>query len=214
MKSYSLVDNKKEPIDFKLDNIINKKNGFYIELGANNGLDQSNTAFFEFNREWTGLLIEPSYEKFLECKINRKNSIVKNYACVSSEYKEETIRGDFNGSLMSSVDGKRLNNRDIIEVKAITLEKLLDNVIEKNKQIDLLSLDTEGYELNILIGLNLDKYRPKYILIEIYNYDFEKILLFLTSNCYKLHSNFSNYNIIDNPQWDGTHNDYLFIDEL
>jgi len=214
MQSYSQVDSKEEPLDLKLDKIINKQGGFYIELGANNGLDQSNTAFFEFNRGWTGLLIEPSYEKFQECKDNRKNSIVRNYACVSPDYKEDTIRGDFNGSLMASVDGKRLNNNNMVEVKAITLEKLLDSVVDKPNQIDLLSLDTEGYELNILLGLNLDKYRPKYMLIEIYNNDFEKILLFLTNNCYKLHSNFSNYNFIDNPHWDGTHNDYLFIDIL
>jgi hypothetical protein len=212
MKSYSQVDSKKQPLDIKLDNILNKTNGFYIELGANNGLDQSNTAFFEFYRNWKGLLIEPSYDKFLECVENRKNSIVKNYACVSDDYSYDKIKGDFNGSLMSSVDGKRLNDNNTIEVKAITLEKLLDSVIDTNRQIDLLSLDTEGYELNILRGLNLNKYRPQYMLIEIYNHDFENILLFLTENCYILHSNFSNYNYIDNPQWDGTHNDYLFMD--
>ena len=33
-----------------------------------------------------------------------------------------------------------------------------------------------------------------------------------TANNYKLHSNFTNYNKIDNPGWDGTHNDFLFID--
>jgi FkbM family methyltransferase len=212
MQSYSQVDSKKEPLDFKLDKIINKNNGFFIELGANNGLDQSNTAFFEFNRGWTGLLIEPSYEKFIECTVNRKQSIVKNYACVSCDYKSETVRGDFNGSLMSSIDGKRLNNNNMVEVQAITLEKLLDSVIKNNREIDFLSLDTEGYELNILLGLNLNKYRPRYMLIEIYNTDFEKILLFLTEHCYGLHSNFSNYNYVDNPHWDGTHNDYLFID--
>ena len=56
---YSHVDNKGIPLQNKLYNIINKKNGFFIELGANDGLFQSNTAFFEKEHEWTGILIEP-----------------------------------------------------------------------------------------------------------------------------------------------------------
>ena len=49
------------------------------------------------------------------------------------------------------------------------------------------------------------------MLVEITN-DYHNITEFFTKNNYKLHSNFSNYNVIDNPGWDGTHNDYLFID--
>ena len=211
MTSYSHVDNNKIPLDIKLDNLIKKQHGFYIELGANDGLTQSNTAFFEFNRNWTGLLIEPSYNMYLQCIQNRKKSIVKNYACVSNDYTLDTIQGDFTGSLMSSVDGIRLNNTNIVQVHAKTLEKILDQEIDINQQIDLLSLDAEGYELNILKGLNLKKYKPQYMLIEIYNYDFDNIISFLKDNGYILHSNFSNYNSIDNPQWDSSHNDYLFI---
>ena len=48
MRSYSLKDCSNNPIDYRLDKLFNKENGFYIELGANDGLKQSNTAFFEF----------------------------------------------------------------------------------------------------------------------------------------------------------------------
>ena len=65
-----------------------------------------------------------------------------------------------------------------------------------------------------LKGLNLNKYRPKFMLIEIYNKDYNEIINFLNILNYKLHSNFTNYNKIDNPTWDGTHNDYLFVDNL
>ena len=212
MISYSHVDNKKVPLDFKLFDIIKKENGFFIELGANDGLSQSNTAFLEFSKKWKGILIEPSINKFNECKINRPNSTVLNYACVSNDYKHDTIKGDFFGHLMSSVNGERLHNyTTLTNVPAITLEKILDQF--SIKTIDLLSIDTEGYELEILKGLNISKYRPKYMLVEITN-DYDNITEFFTKNNYKLHSNFSNYNFIDNPGWDGTHNDYLFIDNL
>ena len=50
-QSFSSFDNKKIPLDEKLDHLFeNKRNGIFIELGAFDGLTQSNTAFFEFNK--------------------------------------------------------------------------------------------------------------------------------------------------------------------
>jgi FkbM family methyltransferase len=208
---YSHVDCKGVPLQNKLNEIMNKRNGFFIELGANDGLKQSNTAFFEKEMGWNGILIEPSLEGYEKCKINRKNSICLNYACVSNDYKDNYVLGDFhNNHLMGSVNGVRNNSKNLIKVNAITLEKILDE--HCNTEIDFLSLDTEGYELNILKGLNLEKYRPKFMLIEVYTKDFTNIVNYLNMNNYKLHSNVTNYNKIDNPGWDGTHNDFLFID--
>jgi hypothetical protein len=138
-----------------------------------------------------------------------------NYVCVSNDYTEEFVEGDFNGELMSSVNATRIVLEEckspLVKVKAITLEKILDQHLPEGAAIDFLSLDTEGYELNVLKGLNLSKYKPRYMLIEIYSWDLETITSFLGENGYQLHSNFSNYNPTDNPHWDGTHNDYLFI---
>ena len=210
--SYSHCDNQGILLEIKLDEIFNKKeNGFFIELGAYDGLFQSNTAFFEKTRNWKGILIEPSFKSYQQCKNNRQNSLCLNYACVSNDYNEEFVYGDFEESNpMSSINSERLSKQLLVKVKAITLENILNKF--GNNNIDFLSLDTEGYELNVLKGLNLNKYRPNYILIEIYTKDYENIVTFLKENNYRLHSNFTNYNKITNPHWDGTHNDYLFID--
>lgn len=208
-RSFSLTDSRFIPLDFKLDTIINKNNGFFIELGANDGIKQSNTAFFEFFRNWNGILIEPSKNMFELCVSNRPRSKCYNYACVSDNFTDEEISGDFNGDLMSSVNGNRLQSFEKITVKTITLEKLLDQ--NNIKSIDLLSLDTEGYELNILKGLNLNKYKPTFIIIEIYNYQYIEILKVLEEYNYSLICNFSNYNKKEKSDWDGTHNDYLFM---
>ena len=66
------------------------------------------------------------------------------------------IKGDFNGSLMSSITGNRLNLGKLIKVKAVTLDNILNDFSSNNPiSIDLLSLDAEGYELQILNGLNM-----------------------------------------------------------
>jgi hypothetical protein len=132
---YGGIDCKRELIDKKLNDLINKDNGIYIELGANNGITQSNTAFFEFSRNWTGVLIEPSLNAYNECIRNRPNSIVLNFACVSNNFKQETIEGDFNGHLMSSVNGNRLNSSELLSVKTTTL----NDVIEKYLKILILA---------------------------------------------------------------------------
>jgi len=214
---YGLKDGNGISLDSKLDILFNKKtDGFFIELGANDGLLQSNTAFFEKNRNWKGILIEPCVYNYNKCKINRPNSICYNCACVSNEYKNSTIEGDFliendsNESLMFSINSIRRNKKNLISVSAITLEKILDNELI-TADIDLLSLDVEGYEYEVLQGLNLNKYKPTYLLIEIYNNQYEKLINYLNCFNYKLLTNFSGYNKSNNPAWDGTHNDYLFI---
>jgi FkbM family methyltransferase len=222
MRSYSLQDVKGKPLDWKLDELFGqKRNGCFIELGANNGLRQSNTAFFARERDWRGVLIEPSPSGFSACLQNRPESRCFHAACVAPDYSSPFVEGDFNGNLMSSVDGKRLDSKDKgkdkgkgkdkerIRVPARTLESILDEC-DSVDTIDLLSLDTEGYELPILRGLNLEKYRPRYMLIELYQWDYEAVLEFLGSHGYTCLGNFSNYNKEEKPDWDGTHNDYLF----
>lgn len=215
MLIYSAVDNKNIPLQLKIDNLFNnKESGVFVELGANNGFNQSNTAFLEIERNWTGVLIEPSKINYEYCVKNRPNSKVYNYACVSKEYNNPYIYGDWEKTIacgtMASVGGKKLNSThlELSKAKAATLEFILDKA--KINNIDFLSLDTEGYEFEVLKGLNFEKYKPKYILIELYKEHQDKIISYLNNFNYSLKSNFSGYNKNDNPGWDGTHQDALF----
>ena len=78
----------------------------------------------------------------------------------------------------------------------------------------MLSLDAEGYEFEILKGINFNKYRPTYMLIEIYKNEYDNIISYLNQYNYEMTENFSNFNNIYNPSWDGTHQDFLFTDKL
>ena len=187
--SYSL-----HSLDTLMLEYINYNNGFFIEAGANDGLSQSNTALYEFDYGWNGLLIEPNFKKYIDCKKNRTNSIVENYALVSSNYTKKTIRGDFdsqdyvnslmamvidNGDykddLLLSCKNEKAKNNKIVEVPTITIDELLtENKISK---IDFFSLDVEGYEISVLNGMDFSNVRPKYFLIETANRpEYQKII--------------------------------------
>ena len=110
---------------------------------------------------------------------------------------------------MSSVSNiSNLKNVELIDVECDTLENILDYYdIQK---IDFMTVDTEGYELEVLQGLNLLKHRPLYIMIEIYETQKKELFQFMEDMNYILLENITNYNLLDNPGWDGSHNDYLF----
>jgi len=162
--------------------LINKKNGFFIEAGANNGIWQSNSLYLETELGWSGLLIEPNKNKFEECKKNRASTnLFYNCALVDNKYKEGFIEGYFNeedyeNSLMAQVcvdnpefssDDPRWHGKQSTLVPA----KTLSGILKENNvtTIDFLSLDVEGYELHVLNGLDFSSHAPELMCVEIRN---------------------------------------------
>ncbi len=166
-------------LDILLETFMDYRNGFFIEVGANDGLSQSNTRYFEQYKGWRGLLIEAIPDLADKCKKNRPKSIVENYALVGNDYPLDYIEIHY-CNLMSVIendvvelnkhiqDGQKLFPKEktyTVKVPAITLSEMLEK--HKISKIDLLSLDVEGFEANVLKGLDLEKYRPKFLLIEV-----------------------------------------------
>lgn len=156
------------------------RNGFFIECGGNNGVSQDPTYYLEKLMDWNGIIVEP-LPVYKKCEENRKKSRVFNYALVADDFDKKTITL-INCDFMTVVKGQdgyedwvkkgeKVQNikSEEIEVPTITLNKILDEYSKKTPlvKIDLLVIDTEGYELNVLKGLDLNKYKPEYLLIEI-----------------------------------------------
>ncbi len=77
MKYYSQIGQDQ----YYIENIINfKKNGIFIDIGANNGIHASNTATLEFDLGWTGVCIEANPNLIESLTKNRPNSKICNYA--------------------------------------------------------------------------------------------------------------------------------------
>lgn len=159
-----------------------KENGFFIEAGANDGLEQSNTYYLEFHKNWRGILIEPVAEKHFECKRNRSQAAWHVHkALVAEDYDANMIDMIYTPEckgLLSVIDDenaevmmRRAREKGIpMVVKTTTLNQVLEDFTEHTTgqapHIDLLVLDVEGYELNALKGLSLDRWQIDYILVE------------------------------------------------
>lgn len=164
-------------LDHKLEPYLPSR-GFFVEAGANDGFHESNTYYLERFRGWSGLLVEPIPELFRDCLRTRRASRVVNCALVGSNYESQTIELVY-GDLLSQVahrlseDAKRqlegvaqrihLKTYSVT-VPARTISSLIDEV--GGARVDFMSLDVEGYEAEVLDGLDQSRHRPRLILVE------------------------------------------------
>lgn len=143
----------------------NKEGGYFVEVGAADGIDLSNTYLLETKYKWKGICVEPIPEQYKKLITNRPNSKCSNDAVY---YKTGiTLNFDIanNGNLISGITEhidahKKLvdANKTTISVKTISLTDLLEQYGAPTF-IEYLSLDTEGSEYEILKDFNFDKYK-------------------------------------------------------
>lgn len=162
-----------------LDKVIfrKKKNGFFIDIGAHDGVSFSNTYFFEKKRNWNGVCIEPN-PKVYKKLIKTRNSYNYN-VCIGNknddvEFTQITGYSEMLSGVTSKYDKehkKRItdeikqNGGDINVIKSKMI--ILDTIEElKNQLIDFVSIDTEGNELEILKSINFKKNNIKCIVVE------------------------------------------------
>lgn len=126
--------------------------GFFIEAGGSDPQDQNNTHLLESNG-WKGLIVEPKTEFNQSYSLIRPNSIIENCVLVSSDYKESTIMGDFSHYMMGGVvNTHNFQNWNLSSYPCSTLDFLLKK--HDIKEVEFFSLDVEGYEIEVLNGIN------------------------------------------------------------
>lgn len=169
-------------LDRKLATWLPQRDGFFVEAGAYDGFIQSNTYWFERFRGWRGVLVEPVPHLFSQARRARPGSRVVNCALVPPDHPEPKAVIRYAG-LMSLVKGARGGSGDEdehlragdmhglddvaydISVPARTLSSVLEEAGAPSR-IDLLSLDVEGFEAKVLRGLELDRFAPRFIVLE------------------------------------------------
>lgn len=149
-------------LEFFQPELTEKQIRFFVEAGGSDPVDQNNTHLLEVNG-WRGMCVEPMLNYNEQYRLFRPHTIIRNYALVSNIYNLPTIKGDFSVRHMSGIfdDPIRLQ---LNEVPAIQLSTLLSQ--EKINNVEFFSLDVEGYESEVISGINFNECFFKLIIVE------------------------------------------------
>ena len=171
-----------------------KTNGYYVEVGAYNGVDLSNTFYFE-GIGWTGVLIEADPEMAEVCRAARRNSKVVNCAVVAPDSPplvtfevSEECRGL--SSLLLDADHrnriKRFTGR--VKIRRVRVPgRTLDSVLQEcgSPEIDFMTIDVEGNEWDVLRGFTISRWSPRVLILERNSFfPDRRIINYLHSNGY------------------------------
>jgi FkbM family methyltransferase len=140
-----------------------KSDGFFIEVGANDPENLSQTLLLELHG-WRGILVEPQSSCCERIRQLRPKAQLFQAACGAPEQRGKA-RLKLNSSLskLTSIDPAATPTGSE-EVQIMTLDEILQQA--GNPRIDFVSLDVEGFELQVLRGFDLGKHEPRLILIE------------------------------------------------
>jgi|APSaa5957512622_1039677.scaffolds.fasta_scaffold11832_1 FkbM family methyltransferase len=152
-----------------------KNDGFFLDIGAYDGVLGSNTYFFE-QVGWSGICIEPNPWKYVECTNARPRSRVVHAALSRRHHvgvRPFTIVTEPTGSealsflTTSPLHLRRcqIESQRMVQVPVPVLSA--DIVLGDHAgPIDFVSLDVEGAELDVLAGFDLNRFRPRAFVIE------------------------------------------------
>jgi len=186
-KSYAMDGEDTAVLNYFKD----KKNGFYVDVGSYHPTHRNNT-YLLYKKNWNGINIDTSQfsiELFnymrpndlnYECAVSNKNQFVKLFyqkeLSQLSTTESDQAKNVFQGNIKEK------------EIKAFTLDEILERGKYKNSKIDFLDIDVEGADFKVLEGLSFDKFKPELVCVEIHEKEIKKstIYNFLIDKNYEL----------------------------
>jgi FkbM family methyltransferase len=153
------------------------KPGKYVDVGCNAPVRYSNT-FDLYLLGWRGVNIDANSELIREGGRVRKEDIFVRAA--ASDIEREVTFHKGVSDLVSTIDEKKIiewkkhfeySEEDQEMLTTRTLTSILDDTWKPAEPIDLLTIDVEGHDFQVLKGLDLTRYRPKIIVIEMHDLD-------------------------------------------
>jgi len=166
--------------DYILYEFFDKKtDGIAIDIGALEGIRFSNTYIFDYFLKWKTICVEPHnyYYDLLTKNRNGEKTININEAVSNKELDEQTFFTNFRGGLSTldkSLDkkfetfGKYFGGFEEQKTKITTLNRIIEENLnsEEKNNIDFISIDVEGTEIDVLKGFDIEKYGVKIYVIE------------------------------------------------
>jgi len=170
-----------------------KTDGFFVDIGAHDGITLSNTYIFE-QLGWKGICVEPQPDVFISLKSSCKCDCYN--VAISSKSREKAEFFQVGADVLSGLNEGMTEERKkwtenyggkgkIINVRTITFNELMEKYPQK-KHIDLLSIDVEGHDIEILKTIDFKRYSFGFLTIE--KNDSDKIIEHMRQNGYEIYA--------------------------
>lgn len=149
-----------------------RKAGFYVDVGAHHPIRFSNTFLF-YERGWRGINIEPSPNAIGQFNQKRRRDI--NVEKGVGETPAELTYYMFDDPALNTFDKALMQERETqtpyrvvgtTRVMVERLETLLRENLPQGQMIDFMSVDVEGFDLQVLHSNDWRRYRPEFVLVE------------------------------------------------
>jgi FkbM family methyltransferase len=172
-RKYFAVIYSQEGEDLLLKRIFNeKKQGFYVDVGAHHPFRFSNTYMF-YKNGWKGINIEPNPDSFENFIKYRPKDINLNYGVANHEMRIKYFM--FDEPALNTFDKKILENRlssttykhiKTVNVDVKPLAQIFEKFLPNNCTVDFLSVDVEGLDMEVIKSNDWQKYRPNIVIVE------------------------------------------------
>ncbi len=138
--------------------------GFYVDVGANDPIELSVTKALQL-RGWRGVNVEPLKEKYDLLCADRPLDL--NVCCGAGSREDElTFRVD---GMLTSCDPKAMDAAPLAEMRTLPVRRLSDILLDccpDNTDIHLCKIDVEGFEEDVLRGIDFARHRPWVFVLE------------------------------------------------
>ena len=173
--------------DVMVNRILKKiKKGFYVDIGAYHPYKGSLT-YNLYNRNWNGMNLDISKSSIDLFNIARPNDI--NINCAVSDFNGETYYYENSPINQQNSLIPQYDNQKKIKIQSYKLSEILK--IQNINSVDYINIDTEGNELEVLMGIDFSKINPTLFTIEDNSFDLnnevkKKKIIFLKEKNYEL----------------------------
>ena len=152
------------------DYFKNKNEGFFIDIGCHQPLLNNNT-YILYKKGWRGINIDLDFRAIDMFNFFRKGD-TNIQAAISNSIGKKNLYFFHNRSAINTLSKTSANKaREVREIETFTLNNIIENTHFKDKEIDFLSIDVEGTEIDVLHGLDFKKYKPKLIVLEFIDFN-------------------------------------------
>ncbi|MBY0516458.1 MAG: FkbM family methyltransferase [Bacteriovoracaceae bacterium] len=158
----------------------NKQNGFYVDIGAHHPKFLSNTQIF-YQEGWSGINIDANpecmriFHKLRPRDINVTSGVGRTKALMKFYSFQEPALSTFDEKLAADRESAGRILKDRFEIEILPLSDILNKHMPKGQMIDFLTVDVEGFDLDVLKSNDWSKFRPRFILVECLGLEIESL---------------------------------------